>query len=401
MTTPARMGKPVIISACRTATGKFGKSLVGVSAPKLGSIAVKEALRRASVSPSEVDEVIMGNVVSAGLGQNPARQAAIGGGVPFAAGAVTINKVCGSGLKAVMLAAQAIKAADEDLIVAGGMESMSNAPHIVRGERWGVRLGDARVLDAMILDGLWEVYNDYHMGMTGENVAERYGITRKEADEFACESQMKAVRALKTGLFNEEIVKVSIQREDGEVIEFDKDECIRADTTMEKLGKLKPVFKEGGVCTAGNSSQLSDGASAVVVASEEAAERLGLKPLAEIVAYGTGGIEPARVMEAPIPSTKALLKKAEMTVADIDLFEHNEAYSTASIVVRRELGIPKEKFNVNGGAVALGHPLGCSGARILTTLIYNLRRSQKRTGLATACLGGGNAVSMIIQRLAA
>jgi len=394
------MRKPVIISACRTATGKFGKSLVGVSAPKLGSIVVREAIRRANASPSEVEEVIMGNVISAGLGQNPARQAAIGGGVPFGAGAVTINKVCGSGLKAVMLAAQAIKAEDADLIVAGGMESMSNAPHIVRGERWGVRLGDARILDAMILDGLWEAYNDYHMGITGENVAERYGITREEADEFAYESQMKAAKALKARLFDEEIVKVSIQREDEEDIEFDNDECVRADTTMEKLGKLKPVFKVGGVCTAGNSSQLSDGASAVVVASEETAERLGLKPLAEIVAYETGGIEPARVMEAPIPTTKALLKKAGMTVADIDLFEHNEAYSTASIAVRRELGIPEEKFNINGGAVALGHPLGCSGARILTTLIYNLRRSQKKTGLATACLGGGNAVSMIILRQA-
>jgi acetyl-CoA C-acetyltransferase len=263
-----------------------------------------------------------------------------------------------------------------------------------------VRLGDARILDAMILDGLWEAYNDYHMGITGENVAERYGITREEADEFAYESQMKAAKALKARLFDEEIVKVSIQREDEEDIEFDNDECVRADTTMEKLGKLKPVFKVGGVCTAGNSSQLSDGASAVVVASEETAERLGLKPLAEIVAYETGGIEPARVMEAPIPTTKALLKKAGMTVADIDLFEHNEAYSTASIAVRRELGIPEEKFNINGGAVALGHPLGCSGARILTTLIYNLRRSQKKTGLATACLGGGNAVSMIILRQA-
>jgi acetyl-CoA C-acetyltransferase len=391
------MRKPVIISACRTATGKFGKSLVGVSASRLGSVAVKEALRRAKVPPSEVDEVIMGNVISAGLGQNPARQAAIGGGVPFGAGAVTINKVCGSGLKAVMLAAQAIKAGDGDLIVAGGMESMSNAPHIVRGERWGVRLGDAKVLDAMILDGLWEVYHDYHMGMTGENVAKRYGITRKEADEFAYESQMKAARALKARLFDEEIVKVGIQKENGEVVEFDNDECVRPDTTVEKLGKLKPVFKEGGICTAGNSSQLSDGASAVVVASEEAADRLDLKPLAEIVAYGTGGIEPARVMEAPIPTTRALLKKVGMTVADIDLFEHNEAYSTASIAVRRELGIPDAKFNVNGGAVALGHPLGCSGARVLTTLIYNLKRGQKKTGLATVCLGGGNAVSMIIQ----
>ena len=395
---PEAMGKPVILSACRTATGKFGKSLVGVSAPKLGSVVVGEALKRAKASPSEVDEVIMGNVVSAGLGQNPARQASIGAGIRFGAGAVTVNKVCGSGLKAIMLAAQAIRAGDSDLIVACGMESMSNAPHIVRGERWGVRLGDARLLDAMILDGLWDVYHDYHMGMTGENIAKRYGVTRQEADEFACESQMKASKALEAKLFDGEIVKVSVMQEDGEVIEFDKDECIRPDTTLEKLGKLKPAFKQRGVCTAGNSSQLSDGASALVVASKAAAERLGVKPLAEIVAYGSGGLEPARVMEAPIPTTKTLLKKAKMTVDDIDLFEHNEAYSTASIVVRRELGIPREKFNVNGGAVALGHPLGCSGARVLTTLIYNLRRTKKETGLATICLGGGNAVSMIIRR---
>jgi len=398
MRTPETMGKPVIISACRTAIGKFGKSLVGVSAPKLGAIVVKEALRRAKVSPTEVDEVIMGNVISAGLGQNPARQAAIGGGVPFGAGAVTINKVCGSGLKAVMLAAQAIKAGDSDLIVAGGMESMSNAPHIVRGERWGVRLGDARLQDAMILDGLWDAYHDYHMGITGENVAKRYGITRREADEFAYDSQMKAAKALEARLFDEEIVKVSVRREDGEVIEFGNDECVRAETTVERLGKLKPVFKEGGVCTAGNSSQLSDGASAVIVTSEEAADRLGIKPMAEILAYGTGGVEPARVMEAPIPTSRALLKKAKMSIGDIDLFEHNEAYSTASIAVKRELEVPEERFNVNGGAVALGHPIGCSGARVLTTLIYSLRRSKSRTGLATLCLGGGNAVSMIIQR---
>lgn len=398
MRTPEGVGKPVIVSACRTATGKFGKSLVGVSAPKLGSAVVKEALKRAKISPSEVDEVVMGNVISAGLGQNPARQAAIGGGVPFRAGAITINKVCGSGLKAVMLAAQAIKAGDANLIVAGGMESMSNAPHIIRGERWGVRLGDARVLDAMILDGLWDAYHDYHMGMTGENIANRFGITRMEADEFAYQSQMKASKAQEARLFDEEIVKINVQREDGEVIEFDKDECVRADTTMEKLGKLKAVFKKDGVCTAGNSSQLSDGAAALVIASEATADRLGVKPLAEVVAYRTGGLEPGRVMEAPIPTTKALLKNARMNVSDIGLFEHNEAYSTASIAVKRELGISDEVFNVNGGAVALGHPLGCSGARILTTLLYSLKKSNKKTGLATACLGGGNAVAMIIQR---
>jgi acetyl-CoA C-acetyltransferase len=392
------MGKALIVSACRTATGKFGKSLVGVSAPRLGAVVVKEAMRRAKVPPSKVEEVIMGNVIAAGLGQNPARQASIWGGVPYGAGAVTVNKVCGSGLKAVALAAQAVRAGDCGLVVAGGMESMSNAPHIVRGERWGVRLGDARVLDAMILDGLWEVYHDYHMGMTGENIARRYGITRAEADEFAYGSQMKASKAIEAGLFRDEIVRVDIQREDGEVVGFDRDECVRPDTTVEKLAKLKPAFKKSGVCTAGNSSQLSDGASAVVVASEEVVDRLGLKPMAEVMGYGTGGVEPGRVMEAPIPTTRAVLKKLGMSMSDIELFEHNEAYATASIAVRRELGVPDARFNVSGGAVALGHPLGCSGARILTTLLYGLVRTGRRTGIATACLGGGNAVTMVVRR---
>ncbi len=391
------MEDPVILSACRTGIGKFGKSLVGVKATKLGSVVIQEALRRAKVEPSKVDEVIMGNALAAGLGQNPARQAAIGGGVPFGKGAVTVNKVCGSGLKAVMLAAQAVKAGDAEVVVAGGMESMSNAPHIVRGERWGVKFGDARLLDAMLLDGLWDAYHDYHMGITGENVARRYGITRKEADQFALESHMKAASASKSGAFAEEMVKVDVEREDGSASVFDSDECVRADTTLERLAQLRPVFKEGGLLTAGNSSQLSDGASALVVASERAADRLGAEPLAKILGYSTGGLEPARVMEAPIPTTKALLRKTRMTVSDIDLFEHNEAYSTASIAVRRALGIPEEKFNVNGGAVALGHPIGCSGARVLTTLIYALRRAKKETGLATLCLGGGNAVSMVIQ----
>jgi acetyl-CoA C-acetyltransferase len=396
--TLAGLGDPVIISACRTAIGKFGRSLVGVSAPKLGSVVVEEAMRRAKVHPKEVDEVILGNVVSAGLGQNPARQAAVHAGVPFGVGAMTVNKVCGSGLKAVMLAAQSVKAGDNGLVVAGGMESMSNSPYLVKGARWGIKFGDARLLDSMIVDGLWDAYHDYHMGMTGELVAKKFKIARKEADEFAFSSHMKALRAMESRDFEKEVVPVRIEREDGEVVEFSKDECIRADTTMEKLGKLKPVFKAGGVLTAGNSSQLSDGASALVVASEEAADRLGVKPLARIKAYGTGGLEPARVMEAPIPTTRDLLRRSRMTVEDVDLFEHNEAYSTASIAVRRALRIPEEKFNVSGGAVALGHPVGCSGARVLTTLIYGLRRTGKKTGLATLCLGGGNAVSMIIEK---
>jgi acetyl-CoA C-acetyltransferase len=393
---PLSMEQAVILSACRTAIGKFGKSLVGVSATKLGGVVVKEAIARAKASPGDVDEVIMGNVVMAGLGQNPARQAALQAGIPFPVGSFTINKVCGSGLKAVMLAAQSIKAGDNALVVAGGMESMSNAPYLVRGARWGIKFGDARLQDAMIADGLWDAYHNYHMGVTGEHVAKRYGIGRKDADEFAYQSHMKAFEASKRGDFRQEIVKVEIERE-GQVTEFASDECIRGDTTIEKLARLKPAFKAGGVLTAGNSSQLSDGASALVVTSQTGADRIGVKPLARIVAYGTGGLEPARVMEAPIPTTKNLLKRAKMTIDDIDLFEHNEAYSTASIAVKKALAVPDDKFNVSGGAVALGHPIGCSGARVLTTLLYGLQRTRKKTGLATLCLGGGNAVSMIVE----
>lgn len=392
------MSQPVIISACRTALGKFGRSLVGVSAPKLGAVVVKESLKRAKMSSSAVDELIMGNVVSAGLGQNMARQAAILAGVPYSVGAVTVNKVCGSGLKAVMLAAQSIKAGDNELVVAGGAENMSNAPYLVKNLRWGLKYGDARLLDAMIYDGLWEAFHDYHMGITGEAIARRFKITRQRADEFAWQSHIKAAEAAKAGRFDAEIVPVEVQHEDGTVYPFAKDECVRPDTTVEKLSKLKPVFKPGGVLTAGNSSQLSDGASAVVVTSEEEAESIGVKPLARIVAYGTGGLEPGRVMEAPIPTTRALLKKAGMTVDDIDLFEHNEAYSTASIAVREALGVDEARFNVNGGAVGLGHPIGCSGARVLTTLLYSMKQTGKKRGLATLCLGGGNAVAMIVER---
>ena len=393
------MAQPVILSSCRTPLGKFGKSLVGVSTAKLGTVALAEALRRSKVSPDHVDEVIMGNVVSAGEGQNPARQAAVGAGIPYSVGAFTVNKVCGSGLKAVMLAAQSIKAGDCDVVAAGGMESMSNSPYLVKNLRWGLKYGDARLLDAMIVDGLWEAFNDFHMGITGELIAEKYRISRREADEFAFESHAKAAKAAKSGVFDEEKVRVQIEHGDGGVVDFWEDECVRPDTTVEKLASLKPVFKPGGVLTAGNSSQLSDGGAAVVVASEEAADRLGVKPMARIVAYGAGGLEPKWVMEAPIPTTRAVLKKAGMSVEDIDLFEHNEAYATASIAVRRELKVDDSRFNINGGAVALGHPIGCSGARILATLLYELKRAGKRNGLATVCLGGGNAVSMIVETL--
>ncbi len=392
------MASPVILSACRTAIGKFGRGLVGVPASRLGAATIKEALRRSRVGADEVDEVIMGNVLSAGLGQHPARQAAVFAGIPPHVGSLTVNKVCGSGLKAVMLAAQSIRAGDNDIVVAGGMENMSNAPYLVRNLRWGLKYGHAQLLDSMIVDGLWDAYEDFHMGMTGELVARRFRITRREADEFAFESHMRAARAAKAGRFGGETVKVEIEREGGKVDLFEKDECVRPDTTIEKLSALKPVFRKGGILTAGNSSQLSDGAAALVVASEDAAKRLSVKPLARVVAYGTGGLEPSRVMEAPIPTTKALLRKAGMKIDDIDLFEHNEAYSTASIAVRKALGVDPERFNVNGGAVALGHPIGCSGARVLTTLLHEMKRRGAARGLATLCLGGGNAVSMIVER---
>jgi acetyl-CoA C-acetyltransferase len=341
--------------------------------------------------------VILGNAISAGLGQNPARQSAIYAGLPVSIGSFTVNKVCGSGLKATMLAAQAIKAGDAELIVSGGMESMSNAPYLAREMRWGLKYGDARLIDAMINDSLWDAYNEYHMGITGERVAEKFGVTRRQADEYAYDSHMRAARATKEGRFSDEIVKLELESKSGSSRVFDSDECIRPDTTMEKLAGLKSAFKPKGILTAGNSSQLSDGASALVVASEEKAAELKVKPLARIVAYNTGGMKPEDVMEAPIPTVKSLLRKTGLTMDDIDLFEHNEAYASASIVVRDELGVPENKFNVNGGAVALGHPIGCSGARVLTTLVYALKQRRKKRGLATLCLGGGNAVAMVIE----
>jgi acetyl-CoA C-acetyltransferase len=388
--------KPVIVSASRTAVGKFGKSLVGIHAAKLGETAVKAALERAKLDPKEVGEVIFGNVISAGLGQNLARQVAIYAGVPVQVGSVSVNMVCGSGMKSAMLAAQAIKAGDQEVVVAGGTESMSNAPFLAREVRWGKRYGDAKLEDAMIVDGLWDVYNEFHMGITGERIAKKYGVTRKQADEYAYESHMKAAKAQRAGRFIEEIVPVEVDKEGGKEA-FALDECIRADTTIEKLSRLKPAFAPEGVLTAGNSSQLSDGASALVMTSEDAAKRMKLKPLVEVVAYASGGTKPEDVMEAPIPTVRALLKKAGLSIDDIDLVEYNEAYSTSSIVVRDELGVPEERFNVNGGAVALGHPIGCSGARILTTLIYEMRRRGRRRGLATLCLGGGNALAMIVE----
>jgi len=392
------MEEVVIVAGVRTPQGKFSGALKDFSAPQLGGIVIKEAVKRAGIKPEDVDEVIMGNVVSAGLGQNVARQAAIQAGIPYEVGALHIDKVCGSSLKAVVLAAQAIKAGDASCIVAGGMESMTNAPYILDKARFGYRMFDSKIIDAMVHDGLWDVYNDFHMGMTGEIIAEKYNITRDDCDEFSAWSHQKAAKATENGWFKDEIIPIEIPQKKGEPIMFDRDEGIRPDTTKEKLGKLKPFFKKDGIITAGNASQITDGAAAVVVMSKEKASNLGLEPLGRIIDYNTSGVKPEYVMEAPIPGVRKLLDKTGYTIDDIDLVEHNEAFSSASVAVMKELGIPKEKFNVHGGAVALGHPIGASGARILVTLLYAMKRYKKHRGLATICLGGGNAVNMIVER---
>ncbi|OYT61196.1 acetyl-CoA acetyltransferase [Thermoplasmatales archaeon ex4484_30] len=392
------MREAVIVSGVRTPLGKFAGMLKEFSAPQLGAIVVKEAVKRAGINVDEINEVIIGNVISAGLGQNIARQSSIYAGLPYEVGAFTVNKVCGSSLKSVMLAAQAIKAGDADVIVAGGTESMTNAPYLLDKARFGYRLFDGKIIDAMVRDGLWDVYNEFHMGMTGEIIAEKYNITREECDEFAAWSHEKALKATKEGKFKEEMLPIEIKQKKGDSIIMDRDEGIREDSTPEKLGKLKPVFKENGIVTAGNASQITDGAAAVVVMEKKKAEENGIEPLASIAGYGTGGVKPEYVMEAPIPTVRSLLKKMNLSVDDLDLFEHNEAFSSASVAVMKELGIPKEIFNVHGGAVALGHPIGASGSRCLVTLLYAMKRYGKERGLVTLCLGGGHAVAMVVER---
>ena len=389
------MKNVVIVSGVRTPIGRFQGGLTTLSACQLGSIVLQEALKRAGLNT--VDEVIMGNVVSAGLGQNPARQAAIGAGVPVEVPSFTLNKVCGSGLKAVMLAAQAIKVGEAEVVAAGGMESMTNAPYMLFKARSGYRLGDGKLVDGMVHDGLWDVYNDFHMGLTGEIIAEKYDITREDADAFAFESHQKAMKAQENGKLKEEIIPVTVEtRKKSFTVE--NDEGPRKDTSLEVLSKLRPVFKKDGVVTAGNASQISDGASAVVVMSEEKAKELGLEPLATIVDYCASGVKPELVMEAPIPCVRELFSKTGMTINDVDLFEHNEAFATASCAVKKELKVPGEIFNVHGGAVALGHPIGCSGARVLVTLMYAMKDRDAHRGVATLCLGGGNAVGIMIER---
>ncbi len=380
--------------ACRTPIGKYGRAFRNVEAVKLGSLVVAEAVKRSGLVGADVEEVIMGNVVSAGLGQNPARQAALYAGLPDRVAAVTVNKVCASGMKSVAIAADAIRAGSEEVVVAGGMESMSRAPYLVKEARWGVGYNNVPFLDAMIHDGLWDAFNQFHMGVTGEIVSERYKVTREDQDAFALESHRRAAQATLEGRFKEEVLPVEVPGQ----ARVELDEGVRQDTSLEKLAKLPPVFREHGVVTAGNASQLSDGAAAVVVLSREAADRHGVKPLARIVDYVTAGVKPELVMEAPIPAVRKILKKTGLTIDDFDLVEHNEAYAAASVAVMKELGIDHAKFNVNGGAVALGHPLGCSGTRILTTLAYAMKDRHAKLGLATLCLGGGNAMAMILER---
>jgi len=393
------MKRAVIVGACRTPVGKFLGTLKKSPAVDLGSAVVKEALTRAGVKPEQVDEVIMGNVLSAGLGQNPARQAALKAGLPVTVPAMTINKVCGSGLKAVSLAAQAVRLGDHEVVVAGGMESMSNAPYLVMGAREGLRLGHGKLVDSMVHDGLWDVYEDFHMGCCGEAVAEKYDISRQKQDEYAVNSHRKAIAAIEAGRFKAEIVPILIKQRKGPVISFEVDESPRSDTSLEALAKLKPAFKKDGTVTAGNAPGVNDGAAAMVVMSEEFAAKGGHKPQAEIVASASSGIEPKMVMMAPVEAVKMVLKKTGWSVDEVDLFELNEAFSVQAVALMKELKLNPERVNVNGGAVAIGHPIGASGARVLTTLIHAMADRKAKKGIAALCLGGGNAVAMAISRV--
>ena len=388
----------VIISAVRTPVGKLLGALKSFKATDLGAIVVREAVKRAGVKPEDVDEVIMGCVIQAGLGQNPARQAALRGGLPDTVSAVTVNKVCGSGLKAVMMAAQGVQLGDTEVVVAGGMESMSNAPYLLPKAREGYRLGHGKILDSVIQDGLWCAFDDQHMGCTGEVVSERFSVSRAEQDEYALNSHRKAAAAMQLGRFKDEIVPVEIPQKKGAAIMVDTDEPVRKDTSIESLGKLKPVFKEGGTVTAGNAPGVNDGASAVVVTSDERAKALGVQPMARIIAQATSGVEPKMVMMAPVEAIKKLLTKTGWSLSDVDLIELNEAFAVQAVAITRELNLDPEKINVNGGAVALGHAIGQSGSRILTTLLYELKRRDARRGIAALCLGGGNAVAMAVER---
>ena len=392
------MREVVIASAARTALGSFGGTLKDVPAAELGAIVIKEAVKRAGINPEQVEEVVMGNVIQAGLGQNVARQATLKAGLPNEVPAMTINKVCGSGLRTVALAAQMIKAGDADIVVAGGMENMSAAPYVLDKARWGQRMGDGKLVDTMIKDALWDAFNNYHMGVTAENIAKQWGLTREMQDEFSASSQAKAEAAIKAGKFKEEIVPVVIPQRKGDPIIFDTDEFPRFGTTVEKLAKLKPAFVKDGTVTAGNASGINDGAAAFVVMSAEKAAELGVKPLAKIVSYGSKGLDPAIMGYGPFHATKKALEAANLTVEDMDLIEANEAFAAQSLAVAKDLNFDMSKVNVNGGAIALGHPVGASGARILTTLLYEMEKRDAKRGLATLCIGGGMGTALIVER---
>lgn len=392
------MSTPVLVGAVRTPIGRFMGSLAGFRAPELGKMVIEELIRRTGINTDEVDEVLMGNVVQAGLGQNPARQSALFANLPAKIPCMTVNKVCGSGLKTVMLAAQAIRVGDAKLIIAGGMESMSNCPHLLPKARTGYRLGHGELLDSMVHDGLWDIYNDFHMGITGEKVAEKYQIDREEQDEYALRSQQKAVDATENGRFKDEIMPVSVPQRKGDPIVIEKDEGPRADVTLEKLAKLRPAFKKDGTVTPGNASTINDGAAVVAVADEAYAKSAGLPILGRIVAYTASGLEPEWVMLTPIPAVKQVLELSNWSMDDVELFEINEAFSVQMVAVQRELGLDKDKLNVNGGAVALGHPIGASGARLLVTLLHAMAQRDANKGVVSLCLGGGNGVAMSIER---
>lgn len=392
------MREVVIVSAVRTPIGSFGGSLKDVSAVNLGAVAAKEALVRANVKPEMIDEVIFGNVLQAGIGQNLARQVSIAIGVPIEVPSMTINKVCGSGLKTVQLAAQAIMCGEADVVLAGGAENMSQAPYIVPKARWGLRMGDGAIVDTMVADGLTDIFNNYHMGITAENIAEQWNITRQEQDEFAVRSQNRAEAAIKSGRFKDEIVPVLIPQRKGDPIVVDTDEYPKFGASIENMAKLKPAFKKDGTVTAGTSSGINDGAAAILVMSKEKADELGIKPLATIVSFASAGVDPSIMGYGPVPSSKKALAKANMTIDDIDLIEANEAFAAQSLSVVKDLGLDPEKTNVNGGAIALGHPIGCSGTRILVTLIHELVKRDAHTGLATLCIGGGQGTTLIVKR---
>jgi acetyl-CoA C-acetyltransferase len=393
-----QMRDVVIVSAARTAVGSYGGALKTTPAVTLGEIVVKEVLARAGVKPEMVDEVIMGCVLQGGLGQNIARQISIAAGIPIEVPSMTLNKVCGSGLRAVSLAAQIIKAGDAEIIVAGGAENMSMAPYLSNSTRWGARMGDTKLVDMMVYDGLTDVFNQYHMGLTAENIVDQWGLTREELDAFSANSQQKAEAAIKAGKFKDEIVPVVIPQRKGDPIVFDTDEFAKFGTTEETLGKLRPAFKKDGVVTAGNASGINDSGAAVLVMSKEKAEELGLKPICTIKSYASAGVDPKIMGIGPVPSTKKALEKAGMDVSQLDLIEANEAFAAQSVAVGRELGFDLDKLNVNGGAISIGHPIGASGCRILITLLYEMMKRDSKTGLATLCIGGGQGTAMIVER---